>query len=70
MELTSEDLGMHPQLDGSPTCCIGFCFRPATMRATFGKYGWAELCDGHWQELRVSGMDGHPMTDYEEIKVC
>ena len=67
MELTPEDLGMHPQPDGSPTCCIGFCFEPATMRATFGDRGWAHLCSKHWQEFKISGMWGHPMTNYEEL---
>lgn len=65
--VTSVDLGMHPQSDGGPTCCIGYCFERATMQATFGRRGVADLCDGHFQEFRASGMWGHAMTDFQEI---
>ncbi len=65
--VTSADLGMHPQPGGGPTCCTGFCSKRATMRATFGKRGWAYLCDEHWQGVRASGMWGHAMTDFREI---
>ena len=65
--VTSMDLGMHPQSDGGPTCCIGSCRKRATMCATFGKRGRANLCDRHFQEFRGSGMWGHAMTDFQEI---
>jgi hypothetical protein len=63
-------LRLHPQVDGGPTCCIAFCGERATICATFGEYGRADLCDDHWKELRGRGLSGHAMTDFWEIALC